>query len=205
MKKMHKGGVGIIVVLLWALGLCFTPPVHAAEQTIQVSVGEATTIPGENISKIAIADPTVADVVPLSDKELSVIGKKSGITTLTIVKTDGSPTQMSRIEVGNDAAASTIRDMVGSTNITIHSIGDTLILDGTVNDELEAARAAQIATAYKGPVVNLLEVSKPRQIRVRCRVAEINTDAVKNIGFQWFGPQGQVQYAMNYIGGGSII
>jgi Flp pilus assembly secretin CpaC len=74
-----------------------------------------------------------------------------------------------------------------------------------VDDELQAARAAQIASAYKGPVVNLLEISKPRQIRVRVRVAEVNTEAIKNIGFQWFGPQGQVQYAMQYVGGGSIV
>ena len=204
MKKMHRGRVGMIVVLC-ALGLCFASPAHAAEQTVQVSVGEAVTIPGENISKIAIADPAVVDVVPLSDKELSIIGKKSGVTTLTIVKADGSATQMYHIDVGNDAAATTIRQMVGSTNIIVRAIGDTLVLDGKVDDELEAQRAAQIAAAYKGPVVNLLEIEKPRQIRVRVRVAEVNTEAIKNIGFQWFGPQGQVQYAMQYVGGGSIL
>lgn len=204
MKKMPRGRVGMIVMLC-ALGLCFASRAHAVEQTIQVSVGEAVTIPGENISKIAIADPAVVDVIPLSEKELSIIGKKSGVTTLTIVKGDGSATQMYHIDVGNDAAAVTIRQMVGSTNIIVRAIGDTLVLDGKVDDELVAQRAAQIAAAYKGPVVNLLEITKPRQIRVRTRVAEVNTEAIKNIGFQWFGPQGQVQYAMQYVGGGSIL
>jgi pilus assembly protein CpaC len=95
--------------------------------------------------------------------------------------------------------------MIGNTNVTVHAIGDALVLDGKVDNEIEAQRAAAIAGAYKAQVVNLLEVTKPRQVRIRIRIAEVNTEAIKNIGFQWFGPQGQVQYAMQYIGGGSII
>jgi pilus assembly protein CpaC len=196
--------MGIIVVLL-AAGLLVISVARAEQQSIQVSVGEAVSIPSENVSKIALADPAIADVVNLSDKELSIIGKKAGVTTLTIVKSDSSPTQMYRIEVGNDAAAVTIRQMIGNNNINVRAIGDALVLDGKVNDEIEAQRAVQIAGAYKPQVVNLLEVSKPRQIRVRIRIAEVNTEAIKNIGFQWFGPQGQVQYAMQYVGGGSIV
>jgi pilus assembly protein CpaC len=170
-----------------------------------VSVGEAVTIPGENVSKIAIADPAVADVVPLSDKELSVIGKKAGVTTLTIVKSDGSATQLHRVDVSNDAAAAAIRQMVGQTGINVRAVGDALVLDGRVQDELQAQRAALIASAYKDKVLNLVEIEKPRQIRVSTRIAEVNTEAIKNIGLQWFGPQGQVQYAMQYVGGGSIV
>lgn len=202
MKKIQWGGfVGVVVLVV--IGMLCVP--FARADAVQVSVGEAITIPGENVSKVAIADPTIADVVPLSDKELSVIGKKAGVTTLTIVKGDGSATEQHRIEVGNDAAAATIRQMIGSSDITVRAIGDSLVLDGKVNNEIEAQRAAQIAAAYRPQVVNLLEIKKPRQIRVRTRIAEVNTEAIKNIGFQWFGPQGQVQYAMQYIGGGSII
>ena len=204
MKRIQWRGMGIIVVLL-AAGLLVLSDARAEQQSIQVSVGEAVSLPSENVSKIALADPSIADVVNLSDKELSIIGKKAGVTTLTIVKSDGSATQMYRVEVGNDAVAVTIHQMIGNTNVTVRAIGDALVLDGKVNDEIEAQRAAQIAGAYKAQVVNLLEVTKPRQIRVRIRIAEVNTEAIKNIGFQWFGPQGQVQYAMQYVGGGSIM
>jgi len=203
MKKMQWRGMGIVVALL-AIGLFTAPVIRADQQSIQVSVGEAVSITSENVSKIALADPSIADVVNLSDKELSVIGKKSGVTTLTIVKSDGSATQMYRVEVGNDAATTTIRQMIGDTNITVRAIGEALVLDGKVDDEVEAQRAAQIAATFKPQVVNLLEVRKPRQIKISVRVAEVNTEAIKNIGFQWFGPQGQVQYAMQFVGNGSI-
>jgi pilus assembly protein CpaC len=157
MKKIQWGGFGVVFVL-FVIGV-FIPLVHA--DTIQVSVGESIMIPGENVSKIAIADPAIADVVPLSDKELSVIGKKAGVTTLTIVKSDGSATQLQRIEVGNDAAATTIRQMIGQSGITVRTVGDTLVLDGRVENELQAQRAAQIASAYKDKVLNLVEIERP--------------------------------------------
>jgi pilus assembly protein CpaC len=204
MKRNQRSAVVGILVLVLTLGL-FSATYAGAQQSIQVGVGEAVTIPGENIAKIAIADPLCADVVPLSDKELSIIGKKAGVTSLTIVKNDGSPTQLTRIEVINDAAALTIREMIGNSNVTVRAIGDSLVLDGKVDDEIAANRAVQVATAFKPQVVNLLEIAKPRQIRVRTRIAEVNTEAIRNIGFQWFGPEGQVQYAMQYVGGGSII
>ena len=132
----------------WAIG---DFRIRAEQQTVQVSVGEAVSVPSENVSKIALADPSIADVVNLSDKELSIIGKKAGVTTLTIVKSDGSATQMYRVEVGNDAVALTIRQMIGNTNITVRAIGDALVLDGKVDDEIEAQRAAAIAGALQDP------------------------------------------------------
>ncbi|MCG3148854.1 MAG: hypothetical protein PCFJNLEI_02303 [Verrucomicrobiae bacterium] len=190
------------VMVAWFLG---SNVFAQSDNAIRVNSGEAVTLAAENVAKLAISDPSVADVVALSDKEISVIGKKVGTTTLTIVRQD-KPTQIYKIEVGNDQTASLIRKMVGSSSIVVRNVGETIILDGYVNDEIEASRAAQIAGAVKGQqVVNLIEVRKPRQVRIRTRVAEVNTDAVKNIGFRWFGAGGEVQYALDYAGGGSII
>ncbi|MGO9610252.1 MAG: pilus assembly protein N-terminal domain-containing protein [Verrucomicrobiia bacterium] len=67
MKKNQWSAVVGTIVMVLALGLFSAPYAHA-QQSIQVGVGEAVTIPGENIAKVAIADPTCADVIPLSDK-----------------------------------------------------------------------------------------------------------------------------------------
>jgi pilus assembly protein CpaC len=175
------------------------------ENNVQVNVGESVTLAVESVAKIAIADPTIADIVSLSDRELSIIGKKVGATTLTIVRTEGKPTQIFRIDVGNDAAAAVIRKVVGSRTISVRVVGDTLVLDGKVEDELDAQRAALIATAYyKDKVVNLLEISRPRQIKIRTRVAEVSMNAVQHLGLQWFGPAGEVRYSADFISPGAI-
>ena len=212
MKTRPSKGIRGGIVTIWTLFIASTlaaVDLRAEPATlIQVSLGEAVTLPADSVTKLAIAEPSIADVVPLSDKEISVIGKRVGVTTLTVVHSEGRPTQMYRIEVGNDAAAAMIRQMVGNQNVTVRAIGDALVLDGKVESEIDAQRILQLASAYKpqqANVVNLIEVTKPRQIKIRTRVAEVSDDAIKNVGFKWLGPAGEVQYAMNYQGGGSII
>lgn len=195
-----QGKMWGLLVIVFAIALCGVADAYAGEgKTITVSVGEAVTLSAENVSKLAIADPTVADVAPLSDKELSIIGKKPGVTSLTIVRNDGSPAEIHRVEVGNDAAAATIREMIGQPSVAVRSIGDTLVLDGQVDDELQAARAAQVATAYRDKVLNLLEVKNPRQIRIRMRVAEVRIEDAKRIGIRYFGANGEVRYGYGRV------
>lgn len=208
MKKAIRvakhGKLGMLVVVACAVTVMVTAVLEVQGANVQVIAGQAVTIPAENVAKLAIADPLIADVIPLSEKEISVIGKKPGVTTLTVVHTEGAPTETHRLEVSNDQVVATIRTLIGQPTVNIRSVGDTIVLDGSAEDELQAQRAAQIAAAYQAKVLNLLEVKKPRQIKVSMRVAEVSSEAVKNIGFQWFGPGGEVQYAFDY-NGGSIL
>jgi pilus assembly protein CpaC len=188
--------IGGLTALLVALAL----PVEAQDTSkIHVSVGEAVSIQVDNVAKVAISDPQVADFVPLSEKELSVIGKKPGVATLSVVKTEGRPTQVYRIEVGNEQAATVIRQMVGHSDVRVRSVGDMIILDGRVENEIQADRAVKVATAFKEKVINLLEVASPRQVRIRTRLVEVRNDDVKNLGIEYFGQNGQVKYGFGRI------
>jgi pilus assembly protein CpaC len=204
-RRLQRGMWGLCGAL--TLGLLIGASANAqSESTVQVNSGESVTMAVEGVAKIAIADPTIADVVSLTDREISIIGKKVGNTTLTIVRTEGKPTQIFRIEVGNDSAVAVIRKVVGSPNINVRVIGDTIVLDGKVADELEGQRAAAIAAAYnKDKVVNLLEIEKPRQIKVSTRILDVRVDAIKHMGLKWFGPAGEVRYSAAYVSPGEIL
>jgi len=188
------------ILLVWALISWSASTWAGAGEVLQVSLGGAVTVPAVNVGKLAVADPAVADVLPLSEKEISVIGKKAGETTLTVVFTDNQATKMYRVVVGNDPAATTIREMVGIPGMTVRAVGDALVLDGQVENELQSQRAEQVAKAFKPQVVNLLEVKNPRQIKIRVRVAEVNVTAAKKMGLKWWGDAGQVQYGFNFSG-----
>src|SRR4029077_12352036 len=91
-----------------------------------------------------------------------------------------------------------IHEVIGSPNISVREIGNAVVLEGKVHDEKEMERAVKIATAYKGNVVNLLEVTDPRQVRIQVRLAEIRNEAVKQLGVDYFGTAGTVQYSMGF-------
>ncbi|MCS7049806.1 MAG: pilus assembly protein N-terminal domain-containing protein, partial [Verrucomicrobiae bacterium] len=178
-----------------------------AATPVQVSVGEAVTLKAANVTKLAIADDTIADVVPLSETEISVIGKKAGVTTLTVVYGDGRATDHYRVEVGLSAGVRSIHEALEVPGVRVREIGDAIILEGKVQTEQEAERIVKIAGAYKANVVNLIEVLNPRQVRIRTRIVEVRTDAIKQLGVQYFGPNGEVVYRFGFgqVEGGSLL
>lgn len=183
---------------VWAVAVAAASQMCLAAETLQVNVGEAITMPSEKVAKLAVADPAVADVIPLSDTELSVIGKSAGVTTLTVVHEEGRPTEMFRVEVSLGSGVRSIHETIGAPNISVREIGDSVVLEGSVENEQQAERAARIASAYKANVVNLLEVSNPRQVRISMRLVEIRTDAIKKLGIDYFGTSGEVKYAFGF-------
>ena len=198
---MLRAGLGLLLIIGGADWLVAAVP----PALLKVNVSEALILPvSKPVTKLAIADPAVADVVVLSDNEVSVIGKKCGLTTLTICYSADKPTEVYRIEVSNGTVAQ-ISALLAEPGIAVREVGDSVVLEGQVQDELQLQRAVQVAEAYRVKVVNLIEVKKPRQISIRIRVAEVLSDAAKQVGFTWFGPQGEVQYAMSFSAVGSLV
>ncbi|HEY3448381.1 MAG TPA: VIT domain-containing protein [Myxococcales bacterium] len=60
------------------------------EETISVGVGGQRVINVPGVARIAIGDPSMADVKPLGSTQLLIVGQQEGETTLLIWKADGS-------------------------------------------------------------------------------------------------------------------
>ncbi|OGF48797.1 MAG: hypothetical protein A2231_04375 [Candidatus Firestonebacteria bacterium RIFOXYA2_FULL_40_8] len=73
----------IILILLVAMTL-------SAEEKIQITIGESKILSVDAPKKIAVGNPIIADVKALSEKELLLIGKASGTTSLIIWDKEGS-------------------------------------------------------------------------------------------------------------------
>jgi pilus assembly protein CpaC len=199
-------------------------------EPIMVNVNESVTVDADN-SDVAIANPSIANVVLFPEKnKVNVIGMKAGITTLTIVPKDdrsvkqrvvrvidveadaarkaaedAKVAEQAAIKAAADAKVALIRAMANQQDLHVRTIGDTVVLDGKVETEIEAQRALQVAASYNAKVLNLIEVKNPRQIKIVTRVAEVNIGSLKKVGFKWLGLDGQGRYALDYSGAGSIL
>ncbi|OGF47084.1 MAG: hypothetical protein A2452_00485 [Candidatus Firestonebacteria bacterium RIFOXYC2_FULL_39_67] len=61
-----------------------------AEEKIQITIGESKILAVDAPKKIAVGNPIIADVKSVSEKELLLIGKSSGTTSLIIWDKDGN-------------------------------------------------------------------------------------------------------------------
>ncbi|MBO6305310.1 MAG: pilus assembly protein N-terminal domain-containing protein [Selenomonadaceae bacterium] len=128
-----------------------------ASETIDIGEGESHRFFAKgNITRVAIGDPQIADVVTLdgTNNELLVVGKKVGSTSLLVWR--GGVTDTYVITVGaNDAGmSSSIKQAIGlpSVNVRVATIGGKkrVLLEGRVRDQVEHDRAVKIASLYTG-------------------------------------------------------
>lgn len=180
MAKIRR--ISFILAILFCLSL---PVVAAEPQKLVVAVNQSQVLTLPGVERVAVANPEIADILVVSGSEVLLVGKGPGVTNLH-VWTGGNVTKY-LVEVGtNDIQiASDIKNILGYADIRVSKVNKTIVLEGTVNDQYQRRRAEQVASAYGDKVVNLLEITRPVQVKIEARVIEINRSMTNNLGIKW--------------------
>ncbi len=160
-------------------------PVHTA--LVRVTVGKTQDIrTDQNFANITVGDPDIADVSPLTDHSLSILGKKIGTTRVTVYDADHKPVGIFDIEVSYDISrlAEEIGRFTGG-GIRVSSINGRIMLSGTAPDAATLDKAVQIAGQFGPDPINTVQVMQPQQIELDVRFIEVKRSAGRDLGVQW--------------------
>jgi pilus assembly protein CpaC len=161
--------------------------VHAGE--IAVPVNKSQVIRSDRpYARALIGNPEIADILPLSNSSLYVLGKKAGTTSLTLYDRSNSLIAVVDVVVGPDVISlkRQLSQSIGE-NVGARISNDSIVLEGIVPNGPAADRAVQLAETYApGKVVNLLSVGSSQQVMLEVRFSEIKRSALKQIGFGFF-------------------
>ena len=163
--------------------------IHAG--TIEVPMNKSQVVSADRpIARAMVGNAEVADVLPISEQSVYVLGKKFGTTSLTLYDKGNRVIAVMDIEVGPDVEGlrSQLVDLVPGQPIDARISAGNLVLTGMVSDPGAAARAVQLAKAYAGEqVINLLQVGGSQQVMLEVRFAEINRSIGERLGVSGFG------------------
>ncbi len=184
-------------LLAAAVMLALAPAVHAQQRvalaspvrtaTVTVTVGKTDDIrTDQNLSSITVGDPDIADVSPLTDHSLSILGKKIGTTRVTVYDADKKPVGIFDVEVAYDISrlATEINRFTGG-GIKVSSINGRIMLSGTSPDAVTLDKAVEIARQFGPDPINTVQVSQPQQIELEVRFIEVDRNAGRDLGVQW--------------------
>ena len=201
MKKSFVAGLLLILFIV-------ASPVQtlAAEAAARMAIGagQSRTITMYGLQRAAIANPDVADVVVVSSSELILVGKQTGSTTLIVWSGAGRQNYLVEVSAADPAIANEIKRILGYPDIRVAKVNKTIILEGTVNDQYQRARAEKIAGAYGEKVVNLLEIAKPIQIRIEAKIVEINRTKTQELGLKYYSGSTTTAPGIFYAGQSQI-
>jgi pilus assembly protein CpaC len=167
--------------------LCLLAPVlpAAASDPLAVAVNQSRVLAVDGVQRVAVANPDIADVLVVSSNEILLIGKAPGFTTLQVWNRDGLLSYAVEVSDDNRPLALEIQSILGYPDIRVSKVNKSIILQGTVNDQYQKAQAEKVAAAYGERVVNLLEITRPTQVKIEVRVIELNREKTRNLGIKW--------------------
>jgi pilus assembly protein CpaC len=140
----------------------FGSVVHTIKKgTRNLKVGESQVLEFRWVSKIAVGDPSVADVVAISDNQVLVNGKKTGETNLFVWDKTGQYEYKVAVDQGVEdlgQVARTVSREIGRDDIRVRAIGDSLFLFGQVKSQAEQQQAEAVAAAYTKNVKSFIQL-----------------------------------------------
>lgn len=153
---------------------------------LDVAVNKSQVLTADRpFAKALIGNAEVADVLPLTNRSLYVLGKKIGTTSLTLYDKNNNLISVIDVAVGPDVLSlrRQLSELMPSEQIGVRMSGDSVVLTGTVSSGPAIDRAKQIAATYAGDkVVNLLAVGASQQVMLEVRFSEMNRNVAKSLG-----------------------
>ena len=139
------------------------------------------------IRRVSVARPEIADVIVISPRQMLIVGKSPGTTTLVYWSVEGVTTVVDVVVDPNlDKVRTDLSNIAPGETFEVTTSGDSLILSGTVSNERVQDRLVMAAKVYSNNVVDLLKVVKLEQVLLQIRVAEINRTLAKELGMTLF-------------------
>jgi pilus assembly protein CpaC len=178
-----------------------TSQVPASGAPIRLEVGKGTLIRlPRPAGTVFIANPDVADVQIKSPSLIYLNAKAPGETVLYAVDAEDRVLLNAPVKVEHDLGRlrQSLRWFVPGENVTVNSVDNQLFLSGKVATAGEAekvnALARAIAGETKGTVINQLGIATPNQVNLRVKIAEVDRNVLKSLGFNLSKLAGNIQF-----------
>ncbi len=163
---------------------------------VTVPVGKAEDVRTDtSFVDVVVGDPEVADVNPLTDRSLSILGKKIGTTRVSVYTEGKKLVGIFDVEVSYDITrlSNELRRRFPGSRIQASTVNGRIMLSGEVVDATTLDKAVTIARQFGPDIINSVSVMSPQQVLLEVRFIEISRTAGRELGVQW-----------NRFGGSSI-
>jgi pilus assembly protein CpaC len=190
----------VLLVVLIVLGL--TIAAQAQQRQLYVNDGETvgrisvavnkseTVRLDRTFAEVLVGSSEIADVLPLTDRSIYILGQQPGTTNISIIDSDRRIIGVIDLQVtlDIDTVRRRIHEATGNPQITVSDNNGQLVLGGNVTDAPSVDRAMQVATQYApGNVINAMNVTSTQQVLLKVRFVEATRNAGRDLGVRWDG------------------
>lgn len=155
-----------------------------AELVLQTREQRPWSLPA-NLERMAIADPSVADVVMLRGREALLVGKAPGSTTLLLWRNGHREPERLQVEV-RSAVQGALSASGGGTGLIVQD-GQGLLqgLSPSLLDHQNSVKAAAMAVGKEGQLADVSTIASGGVVQVEVKIVEFNKSVLRQIGMSF--------------------
>ena len=196
-KAARAGGLLAALVLGLALLAPSPAPAQARDNEVasgrgsslvRISIGKSESVRSEGaISEVIVSDPEIADAIPLTDRSLSILGKKIGTARVSVYGDGKKLVGVFDVEVSYDTSrlGSELAQRFPHARFRVSSVNGRIMIAGTAPDSMTVDRAMTIAKQFGADVINSVKVNAPQQVMLEVRFVEASRSAGRELGVNW--------------------
>jgi len=179
-------GIALVIAPIYLSGTSavLAQDVSPASIVIGHSKSKLVQLPGR-YTDVMIADPKIADVVPLNADSIYVVGKGMGSTALTVYGAGKKVIYSADVLVSADLDGFKARlheILPGETRVSVSSANQSTVLSGTVSSPAALQQIVTLADTYNpGKVVNMMSVQGTQQVMLSVRFVEMERTTAKGL------------------------
>ncbi len=167
-----------------------------ADRTIELSMGRSQIINlNEPITDVFVSNNKVADVEVRTPRQIHVVAKEQGNSTFYAITKSGRIAYSANINVGQgiNSLDGVLKSAFPEAEVKAIVNDRMVILTGTVKSPEDANEIDRMVNAFVGNkpgdtegkmmVINRLRTSTPLQVSLHVKIAEVNREVTKSMGF----------------------
>ena len=161
---------------------------HGGQLDVPLNKSQVLTV-DRAFTKAVVGNPEIADILPVTNRSVYVLGKKMGTTSLTIYDANNRVISVVDIAVGPDVVSlrRQLSELMPGEQIGARISNDSVVLTGILSSGPAVDQAMQLAQTYAADkVVNMMSVGASQQVMLEVRFSEINRQAAKQLGVSAF-------------------
>ncbi|MGI9393969.1 MAG: type II and III secretion system protein family protein [Boseongicola sp.] len=155
-------------------------------QHVNVVQSKALTLSaGDDVGQVLIGNPDVADVVALTNRKIYILGRKIGVTSVTLLDLEKNVIAVLNVNVTYDVALlrQRIKDSIKDSQIEVASVNGGIFLSGSVTSATSLKRALDIAEQVAPKAItNAISVRGTQQVLLEVRFIEASRSSSRELG-----------------------
>jgi pilus assembly protein CpaC len=156
--------------------------------TVKISIGKSENArTADSFSEVIVSDPDIADAIPMTDRSLSILGKKIGNARVSVYGEGKKLVGVFDVEVSYDTSrlGAELAQRFPSARFRVSSVNGRIMLAGNAPTGSIVDQAMTIAKQFGADVINAVKVSAPQQVMLEVRFVEAQRNASRELGVNW--------------------